>query len=73
MIQNDSNLVGLSFIIKNILILTLIVGYLISQFRISRSELLIEKKERKTEYNTKESISSLDEFLYDEELKWLKH
>ena len=52
-----------------ILIIVVLIGYLISQFRISRSEFLIEKKGRKTEYNTKESISSLDEFLYDEELK----
>ena len=66
-IKNDNYLVGLSFIIKNILILTLVIGYLIFQLILNKSKEKIEIEEFSNK-NNKDSASSLDYFLQDEEI-----
>ena len=66
--------VGLSFVIKNILILLVAVGYFYFYFVLRRNKKNIEKKSIQKQTDEKEEIkgsnmvSSLDEFLDDDEL-----
>ena len=71
--------VGLSFVIKNILILLVAGGYFYFYFVLGRNKKSIEEKSNQKEANIKEEsktsemVSSLDEFLSDDELnRWLK-
>ena len=65
---NASNyLVGISFIIKNLLIILLVVGYFIFQYFLNKSTDKIEKLEIEIS-NKEDFVSSLDEFLEPEEL-----
>ena len=71
--------VGLSFVIKNILILLVAGGYFYFYFVLGRNKKSIEEKSNqkqasiKEESKTSEMVDSLDEFLSDDELnKWLK-
>ena len=71
--------VGLSFVIKNILILLVAGGYIYFYFVLRSSKKNIEEKsiqkqtDRKEEMKGSNMVSSLDEFLDDDELnKWLK-
>ena len=66
-INTDDYLVGISFIIKNLLIILLVIGYFTFQYFLSKSKDKIEKLEKKV-CNKKSHVSSLDEFLNPEEL-----
>ena len=70
--------VGLSFVIKNILILLVAGGYFYFYFVLGRNKKIIEDKSNqkqasvKEESKSSEMVDSLDEFLSDDELnKWL--
>ena len=70
--------VGLSFVIKNILILLVAGGYFYFYFVLGRNKKNIEEKSNqkqasvKEESKSSEMVDSLDEFLSDDELnKWL--
>ena len=66
--------VGLSFVIKNILILLVAGGYFYFYFVLGRNTKSIEEKSNQKQANIKEEsktsdmVSSLDEFLNDDEL-----
>ena len=66
--------VGLSFVIKNILILLVAGGYFYFYFVLGRNKKNIEKKsiqkqtDQKEEMKGSDMVSSLDEFLNDDEL-----
>jgi len=66
--------VGLSFVIKNILILLVAGGYFYFYFVLGRNKKSIEEKsiqkqtDEKEESKTSDMVSSLDEFLDDDEL-----
>ncbi len=71
--------VGLSFVIKNILILLVAGGYFYFYFVLGKNKKSIEEKSNqkqasvKEESKSSEMVDSLDEFLSDDELnKWLK-
>ena len=66
-INDDNYLVGLSFVIKNILIICLVIGYLIFQYFLNKSKDKIEKLEREI-IDNQNCVSSLDQFLEPEEL-----
>ena len=70
--------VGLSFVIKNILILLVAGGYFYFYFVLGRNKKSIEDQSNqkqasvKEESKSSEMVDSLDEFLSDDELnKWL--
>ena len=70
--------VGLSFVIKNILILLVAGGYFYFYFVLGKNKKSIEEKSNqkqssvKEESKSSEMVDSLDEFLNDDELnKWL--
>ena len=66
--------VGLSFVIKNILILLVAGGYFYFYFVLGRNKKSIEEKSNQIQSNVKEEskssemVDSLDEFLSDDEL-----
>ena len=67
--------VGLSFVIKNILILLVAGGYFYFYFVLGKNKKSIEEKSnqkqasiKKEESKTSDMVSSLDEFLEDDEL-----
>ena len=66
--------VGLSFVIKNILILLVAGGYFYFYFVLGRNKKIIEDKSNqkqasvKEESKSSEMVDSLDEFLSDDEL-----
>ena len=66
--------VGLTFVIKNILILLVDVGYFYFYFVLGRNKKSIEEKSNqkqasvKEESKSSEMVDSLDEFLSDDEL-----
>jgi len=71
--------VGLSFVIKNILILLVAGGYFYFYFVLGRNKKSIEEKSNQKQASVKKEskssgmVDSLDEFLSDDELnKWLK-
>ena len=70
--SNDANYIGLSFIIKNTLILSIVFGYIYFYKKINHTKVSIKEtketiiKENKT--NDKERVTSLEEFLTDEEI-----
>ena len=65
---NASNyLVGISFIIKNLLIILIVLGYFIFQYFLNKSKDKIEKLEEEIS-NKENPVFSLDEFLEPEEL-----
>ena len=70
--SNDANYIGLSFIIKNTLILWIVFGYIYFYKKINQTKVSIKEtketiiKENKT--NDKERVTSLEEFLTDEEI-----
>ena len=66
-IHDDNYLIGLSFLIKNILIICLVIGYLIFQYFLNKSQDKIEKLEREI-IDNQNGVSSLDQFLEPEEL-----
>jgi hypothetical protein len=70
--NNDANYIGLSFIIKNTLILSIVFGYIYFYRKINQTKVSIQEtketiiKENKTD--DKERVSSLDQFLEDDEI-----
>ena len=70
--KNEGSYVGLSFIIKNTLILTIVFGYIYFYRTINQTKESIKEtketiiKENKTD--DKERVSSLDQFLEDDEI-----
>ena len=70
--KNDGNYVGLSFIIKNTLILGIVFGYIYFYRTIGKTKESIKEtkdtiiKENRTD--GKEKVSSLDQFLEDDEI-----
>ena len=66
-LNDDNYLIGLSFLIKNILIIILVIGYLLFQFFLNKSEKNIDKLQNEIIHN-QNSVSSLDQFLETEEL-----
>ena len=69
----EESYIGLSFIIKNILILLIAGGYFYFYFFLNKANKSIKEdkevpKQPKTE-NNEEMVNSLDEFLEDDELK----
>ena len=70
--SNDANYIGLSFIIKNTLILSIVFGYIYFYKKINQTKVSIKEtketiiKENKT--NDKERVTSLEEFLTVEEI-----
>ena len=66
-INTDNYLVGISFIIKNLLIILLVIGYFAFQYFLNKSEDKIEEFE-KTIIVDKNYVSSLDQFLEPDEL-----
>ena len=69
-INDDNYLIGLSFIIKNVLIICLVIGYLIFQYFLNKSKDKIEKLEREI-IDNQNCVSSLNQFLEPEELNKL--
>lgn len=66
-INDDNYLIGLSFVIKNILIICLVIGYLIFQYFLNKSKDKIEKLEIEI-IDNQNCVSSLDQFLEPDEL-----
>ena len=69
----DGGYIGLSFIVKNILILLIAGGYFYFYFFLNKADKLIkEDKEiskKVTNENKEEMVDSLEEFLEDDEIK----
>ena len=70
--SNEGSYIGLSFIIKNTLILSIVFGYIYFYRKINQTKVSIQEtketiiKENKTD--DKERVSSLDQFLEDDEI-----
>ena len=70
--NNEGSYIGISFIIKNTLILAIVFGYIYFYRKINQTKVSIKEtketiiKESKTD--DKERVSSLDQFLEDEEI-----
>ena len=70
--NNDANYIGISFIIKNTLILAIVFGYIYFYRTIGETKESIKEtkdtiiKENRTD--GKEKVSSLDQFLEDDEI-----
>ena len=70
--KTSANYIGLSFIIKNTLILSIVFGYIYFYRKINQTKVSIQEtketiiKENKTD--DKERVSSLDQFLEDDEI-----
>ena len=70
--NNEGSYIGISFIIKNTLILTIVFGYIYFYRKINQTKVSIKetketiKKENKSD--DKEKVSSLDQFLEDDEI-----
>ena len=70
--NNDANYIGISFIIKNTLILAIVFGYIYFYRKINQTKDSIKQtketiiKENKTD--DKERVSTLDQFLEDDEI-----
>ena len=69
--KNEGSYIGISFIIKNILIIFILIGYLYFYRTINKTKQSFkETKEviEKEQTNSNDKIKSLDEFLDDDEL-----
>jgi hypothetical protein len=70
--SNEGNYIGLSFLIKNTLILSIVFGYIYFYRRINQTKISIkETKEniiKENKNDDKERVSSLDQFLEDNEI-----
>ena len=69
---NDANYIGLSFIVKNTLILSIVFGYIYFYKKINQTKVSIKEtkeniiKEKNTD--DKERVKSLSQFLEDDEI-----
>ncbi len=70
--ENDSNYIGISFIIKNTLIFSIVLGYIYYYRKITQTlDSIKETKEtivKENKTDDKERVSSLDQFLEDDEI-----
>ena len=70
--SNEGSYIGLSFLIKNTLILSIVFGYIYFYRRINQTKISIkETKEniiKENKNDDKERVSSLDQFLEDDEI-----
>jgi hypothetical protein len=70
--SNEGSYIGLSFLIKNTLILSIVFGYIYFYRRINQTKISIkETKEniiKENKNDDKEKVSSLDQFLEDNEI-----
>jgi len=70
--SNEGSYIGLSFLIKNTLILSIVFGYIYFYRRINQTKISIkETKEniiKENKNDDKERVSSLDQFLEDNEI-----
>ena len=70
--NNDANYIGISFIIKNTLILAIVFGYIYFFRKINQTKKSIQDTKetiiRESKDNDKAKVKSLDEFLEDEEI-----
>ncbi|WP_440697555.1 hypothetical protein [Candidatus Pelagibacter sp. HIMB1709] len=70
--QNDANYIGLSFIVKNTLILSIVFGYIYFYRKINQTKVSIKETKENIikENNTddKERVKSLNQFLEDDEI-----
>lgn len=64
----DTN-IGLSFVIKNVLIAIIALGYMYFYIVIKKTKKEIGKQENISSSYSQEKVTNLDEFLNDEELK----
>ena len=70
--ENEANYIGISFVIKNTLILSIVLVYIYYYRKITQTQDSIKEtketivKENKTD--DKEKVSSLDQFLEDDEI-----
>ena len=70
--NNEGSYIGISFIIKNTLILAIVFGYIYFYRKINQTKVSIKEtketiiKESKTD--DKEKVTSLDQFLEDDEI-----
>ena len=69
---NDANYIGLSFIVKNTLILSIVFGYIYFYRKINQTKVSIKETKENIikENNTddKERVKSLNQFLEDDEI-----
>jgi len=70
--KNKANYIGISFVIKNTLILSIVLGYIYYYRKITQTQDSIkETKEtivKENKIDDKEKVSSLDQFLEDDEI-----
>ena len=70
--ENEANYIGISFVIKNTLILSIVLGYIYYYRKITQTQNSIkETKEtivKENKIDDKEKVSSLDQFLEDDEI-----
>ena len=70
--ENEANYIGISFVIKNTLILLIVLGYIYYYRKITQTQDSIkETKEtivKENKIDDKEKVSSLDQFLEDDEI-----
>ena len=70
--ENEANYIGISFVIKNTLILSIVFGYIYYYRKITQTQDSIkETKEtivKENKIDDKEKVSSLDQFLEDDEI-----
>jgi len=69
----EESYIGLSFVVKNILILSIAGGYFYFYFFLSKTDQSIKNDSNKSpvprEENNEDMVKNLDDFLDDEELK----
>ena len=69
---NNANYIGASFIVKNLLILAIVFGYIYFFRKINQTKKSIQNTKetiiRENKVNDKDKVKSLDEFLEDEEI-----
>jgi preprotein translocase subunit YajC len=69
--QNEGNYIGTSFIIKNVLIILILIGYFYFHRIINKTKKSFKSTQetiKKLEKNSNNKVKSLDEFLEDDEL-----
>ena len=67
--KTEGDYIGLSFVIKNLLILLIVLVYFYFYFLLKKTDKSLNKSEKKIkEYNELNRVVSLDYFLSDEEI-----
>ena len=70
--SNEANYIGLSFIIKNTLILSIVFGYIYFYRKINQTKVSIKETKdtiiKENKIDDKERVKSLNQFLEDDEI-----